>query len=255
MTRASETRAAGTIHLRMTARGADASGSVKRPSATLRGAMRGLSVLIPIAAMLAGCSDFRGAAVASPDGGGGDAGGRDGSAGADGAVRNTDASPDGSPPGPTGPGRWGALPSGYCCNSNEECRYRNCAFIGTTRMCTDECRGDSACEGHLPNFACVGATQFQPGRCEPKETSTKCTPQDQFTRGTKPLGACCTATHDGAAGLECEGGHCGAFGATSNPYICLNTCSKPADCPGNFTCLNVGGRGICGPLADPYTCQ
>ena len=167
-----------------------------------------------------------------------------------------DAAEEGAPPGPNGAGRSGALPSGYCCVANEQCRYRNCAFIGTQRMCTDECSGDDMCAGGLSNFHCVGATQFQRGRCEPRENSFKCVPKEQFTRGTKGLGACCTATHNGAAGLECEGGHCGAFGGTANPYICINGCSGAPDCPGNYACLSVdNGRRICVPLADPYTCN
>jgi hypothetical protein len=152
--------------------------------------------------------------------------------------------------GGTGPGPWGALPTGYCCASNADCRDRNCQAFG----CTDECLDDDTCNA-LPGYHCVGATMFDPGTCQPVQMATACTPSSQFHYGGKKLGDCCVATHDGMSGLECEGGRCDASGADSNPYICTNVCTKAADCPGNYLCLPLVNFKVCTPVSDPYTCK
>lgn len=154
----------------------------------------------------------------------------------------------------TGPGPWGALPTGYCCTDDAQCRYRDCRTIGPARMCSDVCETDDSCAAH-PGFHCVGADQTHAGHCEPVVPGAACTPQVQFQRGSKPLGACCTAGHDGRTGLDCEGGLCYGFGAVSNPYICVNQCSQAKDCPGNYMCNPIERGAVCWPLADPYTCN
>lgn len=154
-----------------------------------------------------------------------------------------------------GPGAFGALPSGYCCTKNDDCRYRNCATISGVAMCADPCETNDGCN-IKPGYTCVGANAQETGRCEPTTPGAACIPASSFPLGTKKLGQCCTATHDANAGLECEGGHCGAFGDISNPYICTNVCSKPADCAGNYLCSPVSSAySICVALAATYTCN
>jgi hypothetical protein len=177
----------------------------------------------------------------------------------DGATdKDASSSNEGSAGTETGPGPHGALPSGYCCSSDDECRYRNCATINGSKMCADVCSGPgtSGCDGDLAGFTCVGASASADGQCEPTSTTTACVPASKFVHGTKKLGACCTALHTGKNGNECEGGHCASFGNINNPYICVNACASAADCPGNYTCSNTGsGYSICLMLADPYTCD
>src|SRR6184192_1839215 len=43
-----------------------------------------------------------------------------------------------------GPGPLGALPAGFCCTSNQQCRSRSCIGNG---YCSDQCRGDNDCTG------------------------------------------------------------------------------------------------------------
>jgi hypothetical protein len=167
-----------------------------------------------------------------------------------------DASNDAS--GMTGPGPFGALPSGYCCTSKNDCRTRNCVSANGSMMCADDCAVDTDCTGTglLPGFQCVGANSSMNGACLPSSTAATCTPASQFKLGTKGLGACCLATHNGAAGLECIGGHCSGWNSTSNPYECTNVCTNDVDCPGPYYCINVGTYSVCAPQSpDMYTCN
>jgi hypothetical protein len=155
-----------------------------------------------------------------------------------------------------GPGLYGALPSGYCCNGDSECRDRNCISFGGTKMCADACEGagsNPTCDGLLPGFQCVVDDSGIYGQCEPIATSAACVPASRYAHGTKPQGACCSATHNATAGTECAGGHCGSFGV-NNPFICINDCNTGADCPGNYECTLADTYKICMPLSDPYTC-
>jgi hypothetical protein len=128
---------------------------------------------------------------------------------------------------------------------------------GGNKMCEDECdnSAQTACTGLLPGFTCAwddaGAFAF----CVPLSPTTACVPASQYVHGTKPTGACCTATGDATSGHECLGGNCGATGSDTNPYVCGNACSSGADCPAEYQCLNLGFYSVCVPLADPYTCQ
>lgn len=158
--------------------------------------------------------------------------------------------------GGSGPGPAGALPSGYCCTAHDECRHRHCLVIGGAKRCADLCRSDEECRGGGASFRCLPLLDGVPAHCEPPPPLGACRPATEFRYGMKKLGACCTATHDGTAGLECEGGLCISFNDLGNPYICTRPCARPLDCPGNFSCAPTGnGYSICLALADKYTCQ
>ena len=151
------------------------------------------------------------------------------------------------------PGPRGALPSGYCCTGDEQCRWRDCRDVAGARSCSDSCFDDDGCNA-TAGMRCVGATGNTPGHCEPVAPGA-CLPAAQFHYGADKVGACCTATHDGRAGLDCEGGLCWAFGGLSNPYICIHVCTKAADCPADYLCSFAEHFSVCVPLADPYTCS
>jgi len=164
--------------------------------------------------------------------------------GAAGAGGTASGGSSGSGGGVHGPGPFGALPAGYCCTSDDECRYRNCADFGGVKMCSDECDSNDGCNTGQ-NMICSSSYQ-----CEPAGTPS-CIPADQFSVGTKKIGACCVATGDGHSGEECESNRCVAVGDLSNPFICTQPCTKQA-CPAQYQCL---GFMFCAPLAATYTCQ
>lgn len=158
-----------------------------------------------------------------------------------------------APPG--GPG--GVLPTGYCCQEDEDCRFRTCRDFGGGKMCVDYCTHDGACQGHLPGFHCVDADAGQGyRRCRPDSPTLACKPASSFVRGTRARGDCCTATHTGTAGLECAGGFCVGWGPVSNPYMCTNLCATDADCAGPYRCQAAGDLKQCAPLnMQSYTCR
>ena len=168
-----------------------------------------------------------------------------------------DTAKDSYVPGGSGPGPWGALPSGFCCQSDDECRYRRCKDFGGGKMCSDDCWGDdSACTGPVSGLVCNKTASY----CEPSNMSQPCTPSDQYKYGSSKLGACCHATGDGFSGQVCEGNRCAAWGPTSNPFICTHVCKVSGDCTstvGNFICLQTGyGYGICGLTGGgSYSCD
>jgi hypothetical protein len=175
-------------------------------------------------------------------------GGSSTSSSSSGGSSSSGASGSGGP----GPGPFGALPNGYCCTTNDDCRFRNCADTPSGKMCIESCQTADGCLQRAGAFTCVGGT-FN-GKCTPAAGIT-CIPANQFDRGAKDLGSCCTATHDANAGLECQGGHCASFGDVKNPYLCTQVCKKPADCPGAYDCLNAGDYNICVPSAPTYACK
>ncbi|MBK7585138.1 MAG: hypothetical protein IPI67_33730 [Myxococcales bacterium] len=146
-----------------------------------------------------------------------------------------------------GPGPHGSLPTGYCCTSDSECRYRTCLEFGGGKMCSDPCSQDTTCNS-APNMQCNKSA----GQCEPVGVP-QCIPANQWKLGPNEVGACCVATGDGHAGEECEGNLCFAFGPVSNPFICTRACDKPADCPPKYECNSFGK--FCLPLATTYDCQ
>lgn len=187
-----------------------------------------------------------GGAAGLPGGAGGTGGTGSGGAGSGGASTGG-ASTGGGGGAQTGPGPHGALPTGYCCTTDEDCRYRACLEFGGVKMCSDRCMSNAACATG-PGFVCSKATE----QCEPGGTPS-CIPGDQWKLGAEAIGACCVATGDGTAGEECQGNLCMAFGPTSNPFICTQACDTPKDCPANYKCETQ--VGFCWPYATDYTCQ
>jgi hypothetical protein len=158
--------------------------------------------------------------------------------------------------GPSGPGPHGSLPSGYCCTSDSECRFRNCAPVGKdgTKMCVDACHSDVECT--RPElaiaFAC-SSSEHEEGVCQPT-TPAECIPRDRFHRGKYTIGACCRAVEDGTNGADCEGGLCisiGWNGADPGPSVCSHACDRDADCPIGNVCFEKS----CAPDRSPYTCR
>lgn len=181
-----------------------------------------------------------------------------------GAAPSTSSAPTSSGPGPEagtpigpqpgtaplGPGFYGALPNGYCCTQDEDCRSRKCVDSLGGRMCRDRCTSAEGCLDTAGPFTCDTNDLCAP------EAGTTCVPANTYQRGTKKLGECCLATHDGRAGNECEGGRCDAFGADENPYICSQACKSAADCPGPYMCIpGPYDFKICVPEAKTYTCK
>jgi hypothetical protein len=140
------------------------------------------------------------------------------------------------------------LPSGYCCQSDSDCRYRNCADFSGVKMCSDSCGQDTGCNT-APNLKCNKSA----GQCEPAGAPS-CIPAEQWVRGAGAVGACCVATGDGHAGQECAGNLCMGFGPVSNPFICTHACDGPADCPPKYECNTI--TKFCWPLNTAlYTCS
>ena len=223
---------------------------------TKRTLASGAGTIFVLAIALYGCPDSDDTG-GTPDGGasssssGGSSSGGSSSGGSSSGGSSSGGSSSGGSGG-FGTGAYGALPNGYCCATNDDCRHRNCVETGGGKMCLDRCDAPTGCLRRAGGFTCqmTGGD----GRCQP-DMGTTCIPSGQFERGSKVLGDCCTATHDANAGLECQGGHCGAFGADSNPFICTQVCRSAVDCPGPYLCLNTGDYKICAPQASTYTCK
>jgi hypothetical protein len=223
-------------------------------SATHRAVSHRVRSIVAIFAMAiaagAACNfsqDLGGFDPAKPDGGSVSDGGTDS------ALPSTDATtPDSGRTGPNGAGPFGALPSGYCCTSDDECRFRKCADFGGGKMCIDLCSASrpGVCRRPGLDFTC-GA--FAGGEyCQPPGGFTCLDPQ-LFVRGTQTTGACCTDTMDGRTGSECEANLCLAIG--TKPWFCTRQCDAGTDCPSNFQCYPVGNRKECVPLDVNYICK
>lgn len=165
------------------------------------------------------------------------------------------ATPDGGVDnGALGPGDKGALPSGYCCTADAECRDRHCVAVGSGgRMCLDACNEQSRCARRDVTFKCSGSPGAS-GFCQPPDVSFTCLPQAQYARGTRQTGECCTASRDGHAGEECEGNKCVAFdiGEEANPFVCSQWCEGGRDCPSGTVCSESHD---CVPANHPYMCR
>ncbi len=221
-------------------------------------------VLPPLAVLLVwGCASLKDAGPVDPvppseagaaDGSGTDAPGdpnRDG--GQDGALPGVDAGPD-VDPATVGAGPLGALPTGFCCATDSECRNRHCQLVGGTKMCLDFCVKDDECQGVTSGFHCAFNADGY-GFCQPAPGATTCAPQALYRHGTKPLGSCCKQLSDGRMGSECLSGVCDRNGA-QNPFFCSNDCGLTS-CPPTFTCGhadNFGVRYECLPVAFSYGC-
>jgi hypothetical protein len=238
-----------------------------------------ISRLFCIASCLAvawGCDSLKdaphdGAPGVGTSGGVGDGGGGVGPADPSGGPGGPGNSSDGGPgggadgggdsgeivdPAIVGAGPLGALPTGYCCASDDDCRNRHCENVGGTKMCLDFCLGDDTCMGVTTGFHCAVSTEGY-GFCQPTAgTTPACIPKATYRHGLKPLGACCQPLGDGRQGSECLSGVCDRNGA-QNPYLCTTDCGK-AMCPNTFTCGHADDFGLryeCLPVAFDYTCS
>jgi hypothetical protein len=119
-------------------------------------------------------------------------------------------------------------------------------------MCEDECDGTpSHCAGLLAGFTCAPADTF----CQPPP-STACVPASNYQHGTKPYGACCSATGDATAGRECLSGVCVSFdeGSSAGPFMCTVACETPGCCPASTQATPQASYYLCAPTA-VYSCQ
>ena len=159
-------------------------------------------------------------------------------------------------PASVGAGPFGALPSGYCCASDADCRNRHCELVNGTKMCLDFCLSNDDCTGIATGFHCA-FNQDGYGFCEPSPSITTCASASLYHHGTKPLGACCQLLADGRMGTECLGGSCTQNGS-QNPYVCSQDCTQTGSCPPKFTCGHADSFGLryeCLPVAFNYTCS
>jgi len=204
---------------------------------------RFLACALLAGALAAGCGDLKTAS----GGGAGTSSGGDGADGGGNLPRET-------VPGGTGPGATGALPSGYCCTDDSQCRDRKCmASASGARMCMDACRSQSTCVRRDVTFTCDAGDIGDDGLCQPP-LGFQCIPQSRFQRGTRQVGECCQATGDGNAGEECDGNKCIAINkdGQNSPFVCTHRCELTKDCPSGTVC---GPLKTCDPANLPYTCK
>ncbi len=161
--------------------------------------------------------------------------------------------------GPKGPGPLGALPSGYCCTSDAECRFRKCVVVpggGGGKMCVDACSASRPGMCVRPDLAFSCAALGSDGDfCQPTGSFT-CLDPATFERGTKGTGGCCVDTGDGNTGRECEANLCLQIG--QNPWFCTRRCSGDADCPSDHRCTQIGtdpSRKQCIPRVTSTPCK
>jgi hypothetical protein len=158
--------------------------------------------------------------------------------------------PDLAQPATTGPGPLGALPAGFCCNSDAQCRSRHC--IGATpSYCSDSCRDDAVCTAWGPGFICdIGSDTCV------RSTASGCIDPGQYTYGSQAIGTCCSHGFP-KAGQECLGGLCESTGNDANPFYCTQGCTVNNACPGGYSCF-ANFCAITQSLGDPnylYMCQ
>ncbi len=135
--------------------------------------------------------------------------------------------------GGTGPGPLGALPTGFCCNSDADCRSRNCAaLLEPVHYCSDPCDHDSLCSAWGGSFVCDPGGS---GWCVSATVQATCLDPSLYHYGTRPIGACCQSGFD-QSGQECAGGLCNATGPSSNPFYCTQGCGRDAPCPAPYVC-------------------
>ncbi len=182
--------------------------------------------------LLLGCGDLKTASPAEDAGTGLPVGTNEPTSGTSSSLSNT-----------------GVLPSGFCCQTNDDCRYANCV----EGMCRDRCYGNGICRRDDLTFTCSSTNQFEEGLCVPPAGFT-CIPQNKFVAGARPVGACCAATGDGNAGEECSGNLCVAEG--DGPFVCSKRCKTGKDCPSDYMCFELQeGDKECVPGNKDYTCH
>lgn len=178
--------------------------------------------------------------------------------GRDDATSSLDASDaqarDATSDGATGP-LANALPSGYCCTNDEQCRMRHCLDSPSGRMCFDECSADTQWFCDRPNldFRCDLAAPSFDQACRPQAgESFACLDPSAFVRGTKEAGACCAMREDGLLGQECASNLCMTKG--NGPFFCTQICEAGADCPTDHDCVEHLFYKLCVPRGTTYTC-
>lgn len=214
--------------------------------------MRARCVLLACVCAVAGCG-FRRVAPTAADGGAVDAatatpdGGSDVDLAGGGGASGGDAMPaaDAGPGGPLG-----ALPQGFCCQTSDQCRARDCgvAMLGHT-ICIESCVSDADCTAYSSDFHCDPTYHLC---AQNSSAGVNCIDASSYTVGTRPTGACC----DGAAahaGAECAGGWCLQTGAASNPYYCSQGCTADEPCPTGYSCDTTRSR--CVHVDAVYACQ
>jgi hypothetical protein len=219
------------------------------------------AVLACVASALTACTTQSAAPAATdasvaPGNDAGDAGESNGN----GVDSGADADAVAAFPDDRGPGVFGALPSGYCCTKDAECKGRRCVDPGSgTRMCEDACSTEADCDVPKTPFDCTLTAGQSIKTCTPP-AGVACIPASTFVRGTKVTGACCAFANGQVAGADCASHLCVSAG--DGPYHCSNRCEVPADCPPDFKCETSGGTGwipTCIPLAvysgGTYTCK
>lgn len=166
------------------------------------------------------------------------------------------ATPDTSP---DAGGPLGTLPTGYCCTSDEQCRFRRCVAVGNgDKACVDQCdqrHYNSAffelqdlCAGPQIQFECPEGSNVY---CQPPP-GFRCIPSNDFHVGTRTTGDCCSDTGDTTTGQECEANLCLASGA--DPWFCTRRCQTSGDCPKNFICDQIRDHKECLPANLPFKC-
>ena len=160
--------------------------------------------------------------------------------------------------GPNGGGELGALPTGYCCTDDSECRYRHCATTSAGKMCLDACHGTGVCDRTEGVFTCDEREGQDPNvqnYCQPAAGFT-CIDPKTFIHGTRASGECCDGLGSSDNGDECAGGHCTSVTLSSlpteNPYVCSQWCRSTKDCPSGMICDELH---TCEPGNQPYTCK
>jgi hypothetical protein len=141
-----------------------------------------------------------------------------------------------------GPGPLGALPSGYCCSSSDQCRSRFCTMTGSGAFfCADPCNSEAFCDAINPATTCEPSFYS----CQFLSAPYTCTDPATFIHGGKPTGACCTNDN------ECLGGWCWFPGG-----YCTQGCSDTSACPGGYSCqlqiVVTNNPGVC--LIGPGSC-
>jgi hypothetical protein len=166
--------------------------------------------------------------------------------GADGGAADLAATP--------GPGPLGALPTGYCCSANEQCRSRNCINLDTgPYYCADPCTAAAQCSGWSTSYGCDAQNMI----CYPVNSPYACLDGAAFSHGALPTGACCDGGAGPTLGADCAGGLCLHTGAASDPYYCSQGCNDATPCPSGYAChaagITTGSPGQCWK-SDPSRC-
>lgn len=128
------------------------------------------------------------------------------------------------------------------CTSDKQCgESGTCHSEGSERFCSTPCGAADACPS---GFTCKADADAAGAK--------RCLPSNGSCRGGRPLCAPC------AGDLECgKPGDLCVRNLISDESFCAVHCATTADCPKNFSCIDLSGKGE-GPLQcvpDSQTCQ